>query len=271
MGISTALLVGDPNPEKCGTSESHAEDLKGRVPGPPWFGGIHRYLGAPQIKFTGAQREDPVVPCMFVEPVSVSGSALPSPHNGRLTGLLSQTLKLHSSLWAGFGFCCLALSPVESPEEIALAGGIQLLLIEMHNCCVITPESSGVAGSPLASDLQARREKNSLTFPSLHRAPFELITCHLSGSRLQARGLRTEGRKQEMDPLSDTLTGLSVGGGAGWSGASVFLPLSPTWHHCLSHFQPTLLPELGPATRSGKSQAQCPHLPPCLLSHSNPL
>lgn len=58
-----------------------------------------------------------------------------------LAGLLSQTLKLHSSLWAGFGFWGLPQSD-RAPEEIALAGGIQLFLIEMHNFCAITPESS---------------------------------------------------------------------------------------------------------------------------------
>lgn len=41
-------------------------------------------------------------------------------------------------------------------------------------------KAPGVASSPLASDLLARREKNSLTSPSPHIAPLELITCDLS-------------------------------------------------------------------------------------------
>lgn len=58
-----------------------------------------------------------------------------------LAGLFSQTLKLHSSLWAGFGFWGLQQSN-RALEEMALAGGILLFLIEMHKFCAITPESS---------------------------------------------------------------------------------------------------------------------------------
>lgn len=58
-----------------------------------------------------------------------------------LVGLLSQTLKLHSSLWVGSEFWGLQQSD-RALEEIALAGGIQLFLNEMHNFCAVTPESS---------------------------------------------------------------------------------------------------------------------------------
>lgn len=113
-------------------------------------------------------------------------------------------------------------------------------------------KAPGVSSSPLSSGLLARREKNSLTCPSPHKAPVELITCDLSSSAWGNGGGGVRREEREPGKLREHLSGYP---------SQVVLCPSSTW--CLvSAFHPNPSSSLNLPSLPALPKGTIPFRPP---------